>query len=772
MTNTTISECSITTDRHFRNNTSPRIWLILGLTLLTGCMALLGRIPVASASESSLPFVRVDGRDLIDEEGSAVYLRGISFGNDVWYKSHYDIPVGHHSEIDYGRVAAMGFNSIRFYLNYQLFESDDAPFTYRESGFIWLDQNIAWARKHGMYLILNMHVPQGGHQSNGHGGRFWQEPTNQERFIALWKAIAQRYNDEPVVLGYGILNEPWPTEDIAQWEAVARKTVAAIRQEDRNHIVIVERALMVGNDFLMDNHNGDLNFVLIDDPNVMYEFHFYAPHSLTHQGTTWSPLPLENVISRYPDPGRYENTGYLIINGFGSATASLAPGTHDWAWFEGSLLTVTDATDQIGVVAAVGNNLGADGSAWFRDIRIDITDPSGTLVETKICDLRPHTFWVFMNSGTQGTGEHGAPTSQGAALHIAGTRAEAYLAGGFSLFPLQQGYTYTISGWMKGQNIPEGAEAQLVLAPLSSDGPLLPRGKEFINAAIGRFAAWAESRNAPLYLGEFGSVEWTFTQQLGGLQWVSDVLDACVARGIHYNYHSYHESGAFGLFGNAAATPVTMESVNKPLLNLFIEKQNGSLALLNALNAQHLEGINPDATIPDLIALLEDPEWKIRKNAAIALITWGPEAEPAIPVLIRALGDEEWQVRKPAAQALAAIGPAAQPAVPALIKALNDEEWHVRKPAAQALAAVGPAAHPAVPALIEALHDEEWQVRKPAVEALAAIASEDPDVLSALQMCLDDQEDQVRRAAASALKVIEALTPVFKNITMMMGNMP
>ena len=732
--------------------------------------------PVATASEPSMPFVRVNGRDLIDEEGKIISLRGISFGNDVWYKSHYDIPVGHHSEIDYERVAAMGFNSIRFYLNYQLFERDDAPFTYRESGFAWLDQNIAWARKHGIYLILNMHVPQGGFQSNGNGGRFWQEPANQERFIALWKAIARRYQDEPVILAYGILNEPSPTKDIAQWEEVARNTVAAIRQEDQNHIVSVERAIVVGNDFLMDNHNGNLNFVLINDPNTMYEFHFYAPHSFTHQGSSWSPLPFDKVISRYPDPNIYENTGYLSIHSMGSATAQLASGTHEWARFDGESFTVTDPAQQIGVPAAVGNNLGTDGSAWFRDIRIDIADSSGARVESNICDMRKHTFWFFNNDGLNGTGDHGLSmeNSQGNAARISGTGGEAFLAGAFSLFPLQQGYTYTISGWMKGQNISEDAEVRIVLATLSSDGQLLPRGKKFINAAIDRFASWAESHNVPVYLGEFGSLEWTFTQGFGGAQWVSDVLDASVARGVHYNYHSYHEKGAFGLFGNDATTPVSMESVNRRLLNLFIEKQNGSLTLLNTLNAldERLEGISPDASIPDLIELLEDPEWNVRKNAAIALTAWGPEAEPAVPALIEALSDEEWQVRKPAAQALAAIGPASQSAIPALIEALQDEEWHVRKPAAQALAAIGSAAQSAIPALVEALDDEEWHVRKPAVLALSAIAPDESDVRAALQVRLDDQEEQVRRAAVRVLEVIEALTPLRTHSILTTGNKP
>jgi hypothetical protein len=449
---------------------------------------------------------------------------------------------------------------------------------------------------------------------------------------------------------------------------------------------------------------------------------------------------------------------------------------------------------QIGIVAAVGNELGADGSVWFRDIRIDMTDPSGAHVETKICDLGPHAFWLFMGNSRQGIAHHGLSmeTPARAALHLSGTEAEAFLAGGFSLFPLQQGYTYAISGWMKGQNIPKNAVARIVLATLSSDGRALPRGKEFIDAAIGRFASWAESRNVPLYLGEFGVLEWTIIERLGGLQWVSDVLDASLTRGIYYNYHSYHEAGAFGLFGNDAATPVTMESANRRLLNLLVEKQNGSSALFNMQNAggKHQESMHSEATIQELSVQLKNAEWKIRKGAAIELTGRGSNAEPAIPALIEALRDKEWHVRKPAAEALAAIGPASEAAVPTLIEVLRDEEWQVRRAVAEALTAIGPASEQAVPMLIEALNDEEWQVcrsaaqalsaigqaarpalpalvdarqheewgvRKAALLALLSIAPEATEVLAALQASVDDPEEQVRNVAAGTLKRIEPL---------------
>ena len=83
----------------------------------------------------------------------------MAFGNTVW-ANPANPPANHHGEIDYERAAAMGFNRVRFYFNYGIFEDDAAPYAYKQSGFDWIDQNIAWAKAHGITLIVNMHCPR------------------------------------------------------------------------------------------------------------------------------------------------------------------------------------------------------------------------------------------------------------------------------------------------------------------------------------------------------------------------------------------------------------------------------------------------------------------------------------------------------------------------------------------------------------------------------------------------------------------------------------
>lgn len=141
----------------FVPSTGTLVSALLGLALVSAC-GVVAHSPGSSAGgsggtgaggtgsggrSSHVPagFLRVQGRDIVDGEGTPFVLRGISFGNEVW--ANTVVPNAHHGEEDFDRVKAMGFNSIRFYLSYRFFESDGAPYSYAESGFAWLEQNVA-----------------------------------------------------------------------------------------------------------------------------------------------------------------------------------------------------------------------------------------------------------------------------------------------------------------------------------------------------------------------------------------------------------------------------------------------------------------------------------------------------------------------------------------------------------------------------------------------------------------------------------------------------
>ncbi len=250
-------------------------------------------------------FIHRQGAQLVKGK-DVIWLKGVSFGNEVW--SDNPLPITHHlhhSEQDFARVAAMGMNVVRFYLNYKTFEEDAAPYKYKAAGWNWLNQNIAWARKHNLFLILNIHVPPGGFQSNGNGGALWQNPENQKRLKALWHQIAKRYANEPTIAGYDLLTEPVVTTSITQWQQLAQQLANSIRTVDKNHLLVEERLNAINRNW--NNVNDDLNFFLINDANTLYTFHFYRPFKYTHQYAAWAKM---GEGGKYPDETITEEPGY------------------------------------------------------------------------------------------------------------------------------------------------------------------------------------------------------------------------------------------------------------------------------------------------------------------------------------------------------------------------------------------------------------------------------------------------------------------------------
>ena len=109
----------------------PRCFIV-SLALLAAALSPAPPAAAADPAPAASPFLRVRGTKIVDGAGQVVALRGVAFGNEVW--NNVRMPRRHHDETDYQRVAAMGMNAVRFYMNYRTFESDAAPGKYLDDG--------------------------------------------------------------------------------------------------------------------------------------------------------------------------------------------------------------------------------------------------------------------------------------------------------------------------------------------------------------------------------------------------------------------------------------------------------------------------------------------------------------------------------------------------------------------------------------------------------------------------------------------------------------
>ena len=515
------------------------------------------------AQETENALLQLNGIQLIDADQNPVYLQGVAFGNFIW--TNTPEPVPHHTETDFERVRDMGMNAIRFYLNYRYFEDDANPYVYKQSGWDWLDRNIAWAKKHGIYLVLNMHVPQGGYQSQGKGDALWDDMENQNRLTALWKAIAERYKDEVQIAGFGPVNEPVPSTSMQQWTQLAQRLIDDIRAVDPHHLIFIEQAIYVKGNFEPDDN---LNFPEVTGTNIIYEFHGYAPHSYTHQLFDWSGLG---------DGGKYPDESLVEVSNSEWYTATLdnpnlTEGTTDWTYFEGLPYTITDENIDVAVPALVGARVG--GRVYFDDIVIKGFNEDGEfirdVVDMSLDALDNWYYWTANDSGTSGLSTTTGKKDSNS-LYIDGATGDSNLSNSRLAFIPQPGFSYQINGWMKGENVSTGAACNIRLDFLKANGPVLIRNKAYLEATLAKVVDWATSRNATLYMGEFGAGYPCFQDGKGGLQWVADMTEILQDNKIHFTYHSYHED-SFGLYlGNGLPD---QGNVNQPLIDWFTENLN------------------------------------------------------------------------------------------------------------------------------------------------------------------------------------------------------
>ena len=552
---------------------------ILGLTVVFVCSCVSERadlsqkpaappptplsIPVP-ASPAPVEMLRVAGDKIFDGSGKNVILRGIAFGNQVWTDSAD--PRMHHSEVDYARVKDLGMNVVRFYMNHITFEDAASPGQLKPSGLAWLDDNIAWAKKQGVYLVLNLHVPPGGYQSSGKGTELWNNPKAQDQFVALWKALADHYRAETTIAGFDLLNEPVVPKSIDQWKSLAERTIAAVRTVDPWHLMFVERVNSVGLDW---KENSEQNFFRVQDPNIVYEFHFYKPFNFTHQNAAWAEMAAADA--HYPDPN------VASIDWFNEQWATgtfqsprLPAGDSDWKFYQGAPFTVTNNDLVLGkpALACVNNS----GKAWFDDLTLEELDAKGipkrTIWKTSLDSTRGWYYWTKDGSGAASNEPKGH--SDHASVAISGSKSDANLGAEYLQFRVQPTGVYRLSGWMKGQNIPARATCQIRLDFYSARAPVFPMDKSFLAYELDAYVNWGKRQHVPLFLGEFGAIHQTFEGDRGGVRWVSDLLDLILERQLSFTYHDYHES-SFGLYYGDNSLP-DPANANQALLDLFKSK--------------------------------------------------------------------------------------------------------------------------------------------------------------------------------------------------------
>jgi endoglycosylceramidase len=318
---------------------------------------------IAGAAQAAQASLSQEGRWVTDRHGRVVILHGWN----VVYK------VGSYRPEDtgFGRDDARflrrhGFNTVRLGIIYKGLEprppaADGKP-RYRNGYLRSVERTQRLLARHGIHTLLDFHQDLYNERFQGEGWPDWQvlddglpsepqigfpgnylvnvglqrafdnfwanEPVAgvglQDRFARAWRHVARRFRDASHLLGYNILNEPWPGSD---WELCAtpagcplfdtqtlepfsERVIAAIRRADRRSLVWYAPNVLF--DFGSDSSHGDTG-----DRRAGFAFNMYCLAGGPTCGAGYG-LTLDNAEEQSTETG-----DALLMTEYG-ATSDLA----------------------------------------------------------------------------------------------------------------------------------------------------------------------------------------------------------------------------------------------------------------------------------------------------------------------------------------------------------------------------------------------------------------------------------------------------------------
>ena len=303
-------------------------------------------------------------------------------------------PVGPpYTQEDFDRLAALGANYVN--ISHPGLFTETPPYTLDQDIQANLDDLLAMAEQAGLFVVITFRTgpgrsefwafwgedtesdpDEGWFDPSYYNNRVWGDQAAQDGWVAMWRYTAQRYRDNPVVIGYDLMCEPnsnevgsyplgdpldiWDPDEfydqyggtLYDWNQLYPRIVAAIRQVDPNTPILVGGMGYSAADWLP-------YLEPTDDPRTVYTVHQYEPFVYTHQ----EPPDLVNTY-----PGVFD------------ADWDGEDDQVDRAWLDELLSTIDEFVAAHSVPVAV-NEFGLmrwePGAATFMDDQMDLLEQRG-----------------------------------------------------------------------------------------------------------------------------------------------------------------------------------------------------------------------------------------------------------------------------------------------------------------------------------------------------------------------------------------------------------
>ncbi len=330
----------------------------LALAVCAACVLAAGSASVAQASPV-LPLGHA-GRWITDARGRVVVIHG----TNMVYKlaPYYPQAIGFGAD-DAAFLRSIGFDAVRVGVLWEAVEPQ--PGVYNDGYLRHIAATVATLARYGIVSLLDFHQDQYNQLFQGEGfpswsvqddglppepqlgfgadyigmpalqhafDHFWANSPGpggvglQDRYAAAWAHVARWFAGNPHVLGYELMNEPWPgsiwstcaqtqgcpTFDAGPFASFYRLVIGSIRRVDRRSLIWYEPQVLF-------NYGSNTNLPALGDARLGFGFHDYCLQFDFGGGTsscqTFDDTVFANALARVAKTG-----DALLETEFGATT--------------------------------------------------------------------------------------------------------------------------------------------------------------------------------------------------------------------------------------------------------------------------------------------------------------------------------------------------------------------------------------------------------------------------------------------------------------------
>jgi endoglucanase len=213
------------------------------------------------------------------------FMRGINLGNalDAPQEGAWGVTL---DEKHFTMAKAAGLDHVRLPVRFNAHADKQAPYTIEAAFFKRVDWAVDQATMNGLSIIIDLH----------HYEELMKKPSEHaERFLGIWKQVAEHYKTRPASVAFELLNEPCNELKSALLNPLQQRAIVAIRATNPRRLIIADSYFWAGADYLKE-------LELPADPNVIASFHEYQPILFTHQNMPFMPGEFQTRGVVFPGP--------------------------------------------------------------------------------------------------------------------------------------------------------------------------------------------------------------------------------------------------------------------------------------------------------------------------------------------------------------------------------------------------------------------------------------------------------------------------------------